>query len=223
MEFFFLKRVKVGPGGKGSGWVGWGDYTQERTHRDSWWSGLFFPILNLQDSLIHVFQSLRMSVMNAHPCDLLQFAYGRSKLFTWCRQTVHILPGRCLWEKHSKAPLTLPCPSNTAKGVSAAQMTLETGDLARLARVQHTVWDCTQGWQKEGVVWVSSQTKARETLFPKLKAPQRGGPDPACQWGKPAGSCANRALIPSCCVQAGVFTTSFRSLVCIKSSLISSE
>ena len=61
--------------------VGWGDCTQEWTHRVSWWSRLFFPILNLHDTLIHAFQSLRMSVMKAHPCDLLQFAYGRSKLF----------------------------------------------------------------------------------------------------------------------------------------------
>lgn len=125
--------------------------------------------------------------------------------------------------EHSKAPLTLPCPNDTTKGDAAAQMTLETGDLARLACVLHTVWACTQGWQKEGGIWVSSQTTARETLFPKLKALQRGGPDPARQWGERAGSRANLALIPSCCVQAGVFTTSFRSLVCIKSSLISSE
>lgn len=203
--------------------VGWGDCTQEWTHRVSWWSRLFFPILNLHDTLIHAFQSLRMSVMKAHPCDLLQFAYGRSKLFPWCRQPVHTLPGRCLRGEHSKAPLTLPCPNDTTKGDAAAQMTLETGDLARLACVLHTVWACTQGWQKEGGIWVSSQTTARETLFPKLKALQRGGPDPARQWGEHAGSRVNLALIPSCCVQAGVFTTSFRSLVCIKSSLISSE
>lgn len=39
----------------------------------------------------------------------------------------------------------------------------------------------------------------------------------------PAGSRPNQALTPSCCVQAGAFATSFRSFVCIKSSLISSE
>lgn len=44
-----------------------------------------------------------------------------------------------------------------------------------------------------------------------------------CPQGQPGGSCADQALIPSCCARVGVFTTSFRSFVCIKSSLISSE
>lgn len=163
--------------------VGWGDCTQEWTRRDSWWSGLFFPILNLHDTLIYVFQSLWMSVMKAHPRDLLQFAYGRSKLFPWCRQTVHTLPGRCLRGKHSKAPLTLPCPNDTTKGDAAAQMTLETNNLARLACVLHTVWACTQGWQKEGGIWVSSQTMARET-FSKAQGSAEGWPWPCVSVGR---------------------------------------
>lgn len=106
----------------------------------------------------------------AHPRDLLQFTYGRSKLFTLtlpgcAHLTWQMLPG----EAQQQPPLTLPCPSDTAKGVDATQMTLETDDLAKLAHVLCTVWDCAQGWQKEGVVWVSSQTKSGETVFQNLR------------------------------------------------------
>lgn len=79
--------------------------------------------------------------------------------------TWQMLPG----EAQQQPTLTLPCPNDTAKGVDAIQMTLETDDLAKLAHVLCTVWGCAQGWQKEGVVWVSSQTKSGETVFQNLR------------------------------------------------------
>ena len=137
-------------------------------HRDSWWAGFFFPILNLQDHLItyisvtgNAYESIPTRPFTVH---LWQIEAVHVTLPGCAHLTWQMLPG----EAQQQPPLTLPCPSDNAKGVDATQMTLETDDLAKLAHVLCTVWDCAQGWQK-GVVWVSSQTKSGETVFQNLR------------------------------------------------------
>lgn len=84
---------------------------------------------------------------------------------------MHTLLGRCLHGKHGKGPFNRPCPSDTAKSVHAAPMTLEMYNLAKVAHVLCMVSrgkDCIWMCKKTGVLrgQQARTTKQEEqTLF----------------------------------------------------------
>lgn len=158
--------------------------------------------------------------MNTHPRD----SYRSLTAARSCSQDdarPHTLLGRALHEKQSdslcqssRAPLPPPGAStpNDLRHVQFGQIST----CPVLGFRERIVLNIAGKWNP----LESAARPSPRRPFLKFRACQR---DLHWPWGWPACSRPNQAQIPSCCVQTGVFTTSFRSLVCIKSSLISSE
>lgn len=131
----------------------------------------------------------------------------------------------------SNSLLTLPGPRAMAGSVAAAHTTLEMSGLPRLAHIRGSVSWGEKGLfsvlQKNGTLRGQGQTTTEQAIL-KYRACHGPALTSGCGWGSPHGLSStpgtdSELLCSSCCVRAGAFSTSFRSLVCIKSSLISSE
>lgn len=166
--------------------------------------------------------------MQAHPCDLLQLAHGRVKLFRiTTADCAHLTWQMLPREVQQQPPLTPHVPqchrqgcqrlSNDPGGVRFGRVStcpvhglVEKKDSTRLA----------EEWGPVG----SAARKSHRRSLPKLKAPPRScsGPRSVCSTN-PQAFIQTRHSSQVVVLGLGVFTTSFRSLVCIKSSLISSE
>lgn len=135
-------------------------------------------------TLLRVFQSLRTPERwkHTHVTFYSSLTADRSCSRNAARLRTPYLADACR-EAQQHTPLTLPCPSDTAKSVNAAPMTLEMYRLAKGAHLLCLVLggreDCVQECRKMGVFWGQWPDQSRKGR-PFSKA--QGSSEGALHW-----------------------------------------
>lgn len=169
-------------------------------HRDACWAGFLLSNFELAGPLYYVcfshYKRLKDESTPMWPFTVHSTA-DRSCSRNAARLHTPYLADACR-EAQQHTPLTLPCPSDTAKSVKAAPMTLEMYRLAKGAHLLCLVLrrreDCVQACRKMGVFWGQWPDRSRKGR-PFSKA--QGSSEGALHWplecwqGSPRGSCPN--------------------------------